>query len=95
MTKPQLPVGWRVDLLDSINAVQFISPRGAIVLWHDGRWTVGGRAHDIAVADIPPAASMKQARRVGTAFIAQLDSRRAGRRRPIVPPPVGRTPMDL
>jgi len=72
MTTTKLPPGWRVENLGLIEAVQFYSPGGFTLLWCDGKWSAGPSG--ASARGVPRASSMAEARRVGTAWINEMEA---------------------
>lgn len=70
-----LPAGWSVELLGMIEAVKFTHRDGYGLLWCDGRWqshASNGRA--MPAPAVPAAQTMTEARRVGAAWIREMDA---------------------
>jgi hypothetical protein len=72
MTK--LPAGWRVENLGLIEAVRFEHKRGRVLLWCDGEWTVGRHHGMMRATGVPVAHSMAEARKIGTAWINEVEA---------------------
>lgn len=70
MSAAKLPTGWSVEMLGLAAAVKFTAPSGMVILWCDGRWTMGSGTAHMPARGIPYAATMKEARTIGTAWIA-------------------------
>jgi hypothetical protein len=69
----KLPQGWSVEMLGLIESVKFTrSGQGRVsLLWSDGVWMMGmGQAH-VSAPGVPSARTMDEARRVGTAWLAE------------------------
>jgi hypothetical protein len=74
MSAPALPTNWRVENLGLIAAVRFTARDGRELLWCDGAWRVGSAGRLRPAPGLPPAATMRQARQVGIAFIVKSES---------------------
>jgi hypothetical protein len=70
----KLPAGWQVENLGLIEAVQFTHVYGRVMLWCDDEWRVGSTHGMRPAPGIPAAHSMAEARKVGTAFINEVEA---------------------
>ena len=76
--RTQPPAGWSVELLGLIAAVRFDNGDRQL-LWCDGRWSIErrdqrGRAMSVPALSVPRATSMDEARRVGCAWLHEIES---------------------
>lgn len=69
MSASKLPEGWTVELLGLIEGVEFRGPGDLWLLWCDGRWDMGQGSMSLRASRIPAAATMAEARRVGTEYL--------------------------
>lgn len=82
MTTRALPAGWSVEMLGLISAVRFTRKDAPYELvWCDNEWRMcsngpNGRVSVLA-RGVPEARSMKEARRVGEAWIREIESEEA------------------
>lgn len=68
-----LPTGWRVEMLGLAEMVQFTN--GSRTLdWCDGVWNMGSRGIRMTARGVPAARTMKEARTVGTAWLAAVEA---------------------
>lgn len=71
----KLHPAWRIELLGIIEAVKFQrigSP--AQLLWCDGEWRYGNDRMMAPARGVPAARTMTEARRVGTAWINEVEA---------------------
>lgn len=67
-----LPQGWTVELQGLSESVVFTSPAGSFLLWSPEGWMRGHGTTATPAPGLPQATSMKEARRIGTDFLAAL-----------------------
>jgi hypothetical protein len=69
-TAPKLSQGWRVEMLGMINGVEFTGPNSGLT-WCDGRWHMTARGLSTPAPGVPKASTQAEARKIGSAFIAE------------------------
>jgi len=73
----KLPAGWSVDLHGLSGAVVFTKGRQSL-MWCDRSWSLITRTergeHVMRALGVPQALTMKEARQVGTTWIAEMEA---------------------